>query len=123
MSNYKIEGINKRDNIFAIRVHEECSRLNKSINQVERDLGYPRNSLHNYKEGGFPSAIRLLELAHYFDVTPQYLAGEVNPFNRREMRALFRGLSWYDKKELCFICQDWLLTPLKNKEINKGYQE
>lgn len=37
----------------------------KSFNQIERDLGYPRNALHNYQKGGEASGVRLLELANY----------------------------------------------------------
>ena len=68
----------KKYEVFAIRFMGECDKLNKSVNQIERDLGYPRNTLQNYKKGTIPSALRLLELAQYFGVSPQYLVGKDN---------------------------------------------
>ncbi|WP_252899259.1 helix-turn-helix domain-containing protein [Lactococcus fujiensis] len=47
--------------------------LKKSFNQVERELGYPRNALANYRLGKQPSARRLSELADFFDVSDEYL--------------------------------------------------
>ncbi|MCE2142273.1 helix-turn-helix domain-containing protein, partial [Streptococcus thermophilus] len=61
----------------------------KSFNQVERDLGYPRNALHNYKNGVEPSGIRLIELAHYFGVTPEYLLGISNDKKKNGTRIIF----------------------------------
>lgn len=40
----------------------------KSFNQVERELRYPRNALANYRLGKEPSAKRLTEIADYFNV-------------------------------------------------------
>lgn len=34
----------------------------KSTNQIECELGYPRNVLHNYRTGSELSATRLMEL-------------------------------------------------------------
>lgn len=47
-----------------------------SRNGVEKELGYPRNALSNYEKGRVPSAVRLLELSNYFDVSPEFLMGE-----------------------------------------------
>ncbi|XOW20455.1 hypothetical protein QK908_10760 [Lactococcus cremoris] len=37
----------------------------KSFNQVERELRYPRNALANYRLGKEPSAKRLTEIADF----------------------------------------------------------
>lgn len=49
----------------------------KSINQIERELGYPRNTLTSYKRSN-PSAKRLNELAEYFNVSTDYLLGNTD---------------------------------------------
>ena len=43
--------------LFYPRLEELIRLSKKSFNQVERDLGYPRNALHNYKNGVEPSRI------------------------------------------------------------------
>jgi transcriptional regulator with XRE-family HTH domain len=48
----------------------------KSLNQIERELGYPRNALNQYKKGNIPSAKRTAEIAKYFGVTTNYLLGD-----------------------------------------------
>lgn len=59
-----------------LRLKELAQASEKSFNKIERELNYPRNALHNYKEGREPLGTRLIELAHYFGVTPEYLLGE-----------------------------------------------
>ena len=113
----KIERNKTKREIFAIRFQQECSRLNKSVNQIERELGYPRNALHNYKSGAIPSGCRLLEIAKYFKVSPQYLIGEANESSDEDMKEFFQNLSFKDKKKLCMICQEWLISPIM-KEVN-----
>ncbi len=60
------------ESIFYKRIKKLANELGKSFNQIEKELGYSRNALSNYKTQTIPSAIRLLELAEYFDVTPRY---------------------------------------------------
>lgn len=59
-------------------LYEQLTKLikksGKSINQIERELGYPRNTLTTYKRSN-PSTKRLNELAEYFDVSVDYLLG------------------------------------------------
>lgn len=61
--------------IFYYRVKMLCDNVGKSINEVEKELNYPRNALHNYREGRIPSGLRLVELSEYFSVSPEYLLG------------------------------------------------
>ncbi|GFH40843.1 helix-turn-helix domain-containing protein [Lactococcus insecticola] len=50
-----------------------------SINQLERELGYSRNSLANYKsKKSKPSAKRVDELAKFFNVSTDYLLGNTD---------------------------------------------
>lgn len=62
-------------------LYEQLTKLikesGKSINQIERELGYPRNTLTTYKRSN-PSTKRLDELAEYFNVSVDYLLGREN---------------------------------------------
>ncbi|WFR76720.1 helix-turn-helix transcriptional regulator [Lactococcus lactis] len=89
----------RKNNLFYNRLLEQVRLRNTSINQIERELGYPRNALHNYKLGREPSATRLVELANYFDVSPQYLIGENNEIPERSLEIFFKKLSIKDKKK------------------------
>lgn len=40
----------------------------KFFNQIEKDLGYSRNALNNYKFSGLPYGKRLLEMAESFNI-------------------------------------------------------
>lgn len=83
---------------------------NKSYNEIEKDLGYPRNALSNYKNGSVPSGARLLELANYFGVSPEYLLGEKS---RKDITLLFESLEPAQKHEMVILCQKWILSNLK----------
>ena len=49
------------ESIFYKRIKKLANELGKSFNQIEKELGYSRNALSNYKTQTIPSAIRLLE--------------------------------------------------------------
>ncbi|GFO78762.1 helix-turn-helix transcriptional regulator [Lactococcus lactis] len=103
----------RKNNLFYNRLLEQVRLRNTSINQIERELGYPRNALHNYKLGREPSATRLVELANYFDVSPQYLIGENNEIPERSLEIFFKKLSIKDKKEILRISVLWFLKQIK----------
>ncbi|KSU04107.1 XRE family transcriptional regulator [Lactococcus lactis] len=103
----------RENNLFYNRLLEQVRLRNTSINQIERELGYPRNALHNYKLGREPSATRLVELANYFDVSPQYLIGENNEIPERSLEMFFKKLSIKDKKEILRISVLWFLKQIK----------
>lgn len=44
------------------------------MNQIERELGYPRNTLSSFRRQK-PSVTRLEEIARYFNVSTDYLLG------------------------------------------------
>lgn len=101
-----------KNNIFYIRLIELINKSSKSVNQVERELGYPRNALHNYKGGMDPSGERLLELAHYFDVTPDYLMGREDNNLGVSTKDLFSRLEDNQKVEIFLLCQKWLISKI-----------
>ena len=84
----------------------------KSVNQVERELGYPRNSLNGYKYNRMPSAIRLLELSKYYGVSPEYLMGESISPHKKSAKELYNLLSIQEKREILYMCQREFLTEI-----------
>ncbi|WP_270220449.1 helix-turn-helix domain-containing protein [Lactococcus lactis] len=99
--------------IFSKRLTKLIKSSHKSMNQIERELGYPRNALFNYRQGNNPSAVRLLDLSAYFGVTPEYLMGREGEDLVKSSQVIFQGLSDSQKEEMCMLCYDWLL--LRNK--------
>lgn len=99
------------ENNFYQRLRYLSELAQKSLNQIERELGYPRNALNNYKQTHHePSATRLVELANYFGVTPEYMLGEGAMFRRVSSLSVFNSLSIEEKKAMCVLCYDWLST-------------
>ncbi|WP_349652039.1 helix-turn-helix domain-containing protein [Lactococcus lactis] len=96
--------------IFYDRLIEECQKTGKSVNQVERELGYPRNALHNYKNVCTPSVKRLVCLAEYFGVSPKYFLEGVDATQYNPMQKFFQDLDATEKMELSRLCHNWLLS-------------
>ncbi|AYF99671.1 MULTISPECIES: helix-turn-helix domain-containing protein [Lactococcus] len=67
--------INYDPAMFYCRIEECIKASGKTFNAVERELGYPRNSLHNYRGGKIPSWVRVLEISRYFGVDLEWLVG------------------------------------------------
>ncbi|MCT0016612.1 hypothetical protein EFE32_07115 [Lactococcus lactis subsp. lactis] len=65
-----------KETMFYKRPKEQAQLSHKLFNQIERDLGYSRNALHNYKVGRQPSGVWLIELANYFQMDPEFLIGK-----------------------------------------------
>lgn len=59
---------------FYERLNQLIKESGKSMNQVERELNFPRNTIQSYKRSN-PSSKRLTEIAKYFDVSIDYLLG------------------------------------------------
>lgn len=98
------------NSLFYLKLKQLQIKSKKSFNQIERELKYPRNALQNYKHGADPSGSRLLELSDYFGVTPEYLIGKNITPPTKSINELFDSLNTSQKKELCIICQQWLLA-------------
>lgn len=106
-------------NVFFTRLTELSQTKNLSINQIEKELNYPRNSLHNYKGQRVPSSIRLMELAAYFNVSPEYLMG-VNALAKKECtHSVFNNLDNGQKLEIYYLSKRWLDKERREKLQNK----
>jgi transcriptional regulator with XRE-family HTH domain len=66
---------------FYTQLKAIANQFNLSLNHIERDLGYPRNTLCYYRNGGQPKVQRLLELAAYFDVSLAFFLEEDEKLN------------------------------------------
>lgn len=97
--------------LFYNRLIELSNEHNLSINQVEKELDYPRNSLNNYNsKNKIPSAKRLMELSKYFEVSPEYLSGRSDYKNRSNLEFFFEHLDNEEKKVLFDIANTWYLN-------------
>ena len=93
--------------LFYERLAKLVEKSGKSMNRVERELGYPRNALNNYKSGGEPSGSRLLEIAEYFQVQPAYLVGKLEKTDSVLIGQLFKHLNYEQKFQMLEISQRW----------------
>ncbi|WP_061415276.1 helix-turn-helix domain-containing protein [Lactococcus sp. DD01] len=98
-----------KHSLFYERIKEISKKQNKSINQIERELGLPRNSLHNYKYDRIPSVKRVTELARYFGVSIDYLVGEEKESSVESVDVLFSRLNSYQKIALLKLLRNWFL--------------
>ncbi|WP_223804491.1 helix-turn-helix domain-containing protein [Lactococcus kimchii] len=101
--------------------HEQLTKLvqssNKSFNQIERELGYPRNALANYRQNSKnPSTKRLKELADYFGVAPEHLLGRDERYTYDKTILLFESLKMESKQKFL----DYALRKLGRENFEKG---
>ncbi|WP_374788060.1 helix-turn-helix domain-containing protein [Lactococcus lactis] len=59
------------------RIKQLVEDSKKSMNEIDRELGYPRNTLSGLQNRK-PSIGRLNEIAEYFDVSTDYLLGRTD---------------------------------------------
>lgn len=59
---------------FYERLQSLAKENNKSFSQIEKDLGYSKNSLYHYKTK-MPTANNITRLSDYFNVSTDYLLG------------------------------------------------
>lgn len=104
------------NNSFYERLSKLALRSAKSINQIERELGYPRNALHNYKYTRNPSGVRLTQLANYFGVTPEYLIGLSDIKSDASMKMVFESLNTVEKLQMFNFCQSWIVSKIPSDE-------
>lgn len=95
--------------LFSQRLFEQIRLSKKSVNQIERELGYPRNAISNYKNGGEPSGSRLIELSKYLGVSPEYLIGYSSNPNSISIVKIFEDLKPQQKLEMETLCRKWIL--------------
>ncbi|MCO7129793.1 MULTISPECIES: helix-turn-helix domain-containing protein [Lactococcus] len=60
--------------MFYERLKSLAKEKKKSLNQIEEDLGFSKNTLYNTKKYT-PQGEKLSKLAEYFDVSIDYLLG------------------------------------------------
>lgn len=94
--------------IFQKRLNQLIEKSGKSTNQIEREMGYTRNALHNYRKGREPSGRRLIELAQYFKASPEYLLGMVEDKDTINMIVIFEQMSDKEKFSMIKIMQEWV---------------
>ena len=93
--------------LFYERLMEAADTCGKSINCIERELGYPRNALYNYRNGTEPSATRLIEIAQYFGLSPEYLMGKVKSSSTSCPVNMFKQLPRPEKLKVLITAEDW----------------
>lgn len=59
------------------KIKELCRKQGISLNQLEANLGFSRNSLYSLKNKK-PNAERISEIADYFNVSTDYLLGRTD---------------------------------------------
>lgn len=59
------------------RLKHLANKQGKSINDVENDMGYSKNTLYRLKNSN-PSSEKLKEIADYFKVSTDYLLGRTD---------------------------------------------
>ena len=105
----------KEQSLFCERLITAIRISRKSVNRIERELGYPRNALHNYINGGEPSGRRLIELSNYFHLTPEYLLGVSNRTHQVSLNQLFEELDDSQKLTVFELSQYWASQKLMFK--------
>lgn len=101
---------------FYERLIKLSKQSKKSINQIERELGYPRNALHNYKLTREISGTRLVELAQYFHCSPEYLLGMSQEKYENSLELLFKKLNENDKIKILKLSESWFLSQIVQRE-------
>lgn len=90
------------------KVKELCDKHGISLNTLEENLGYGRNSLYSLKNKK-PNAERLQEIADYFNVSTDYLLGRTdNPaiakdgqeYTSDDLRQMAENAKTFDGKPL-----------------------
>ena len=69
---------NEMENILYARIKDLCEEKEISITKLESDLGFGNSSIKKWNGKVCPSADKLLKVAKYFNVSVDYLLGNVN---------------------------------------------
>ncbi|MEY8457562.1 LexA family transcriptional regulator [Lactococcus ileimucosae] len=93
---------------FYERLQSLAKENNKSFNQIERELNYPRNALNDYKKRKNPSAKRTAEIAEYFNVSINYLLGETDIKQPLSSKSDFSQLSEVNQKRTNSLIKKFL---------------
>lgn len=99
------------------RVKELCKTNKIAISRLEKDLGFGNGYISQLKKGTFPSD-RLVAIANYLKVSPEYLIGEVEEKSPTpEGVEPFPGYSDLTEEEKCKVSEyiDLLLAARQKK--------
>lgn len=89
-------------------IKELCKKHGISLNTLEENLGYSRNTIYSLKKQK-PNAERIAEIADYFNVSTDYLLGRTdNPniakdsqeFTTADLREMAENAKTFDGKPL-----------------------
>ena len=103
--------------MFYLLLKKQAKKCKKSLNQIEKELGYPRNALNNYKNGNIPSGVRLLEISQYFGISPNYFLGIDKDISIYSTNSLFNRMSQKQKLEMWKLCNNWMTSEIKNTGV------
>lgn len=90
------------------RIKELCKKRGISLNTLEENLGYSRNTIYSLKKQK-PNAERIAEIADYFQVSTDYLLGRTdNPaiakdgqeYTSDDLRQMAENAKTFDGKPL-----------------------
>lgn len=95
--------------MFYERLKLLAKEKKKSLNQIEEDLGFSKNTLYNTKKYT-PQGDKLSKLAEYFNVSIDYLLGKTD--NREPASSQLE-----DNIDNSFRYKDWTLTNEKKESV------
>lgn len=95
------------------RIKELCKKRGISLNTLEENLGYSRNTIYSLKKQK-PNAERIAEIADYFNVSTDYLLGRTDNQNI----ASDKNSKTVDLKEAIAGSMSFDGKPLTEDEIN-----
>ena len=62
--------------VFAKRLRELRKEKGVTLLQIEKEIGFSKSAVNDWENGGsVPSALALIALARFFEVTTDYLLG------------------------------------------------
>lgn len=86
---------------------ELCEKKEKKPNKVAEEIGLSNATATSWKQGSVPRDSTLLKLAHYFDVSIEYLKGEEKEKPSDEPKAAIISFNENEEKLLeCFRACD-----------------
>lgn len=112
--NEKVSQSQSSKNDFYLRILTLAKSKGKSLNQIERELKYPRNALSNYKNSAIPSGMRLIEISEYFEVSPRYLVGKEKTKECSAIQVLFNQLTIEEKRQMYLLSSKWIVEHLES---------
>lgn len=95
----------KNTNLFYERLTGIVEERGSSLKKISNEMGYPKNTLYNYKNGKLPSGVRLIELAHYLKTSPEYLLGMVDNKKVDSPESIFLRVSKEDLEAINYLYQ------------------